>query len=162
MTNISDRIIQIIYTFAYRLLRCVWYVFRPSGYGAYVAVWHDNKILIIRNSYKREYTCPSGAIKRGEDEKSAAVRELYEEVNIQVKPNQLQFAGKFFSTHEFKHDSVTFFEVEFSTAPAIKVDNREVIWAEFMPPLKAVSLNLSPHVRAYLEGRFAQSADNDH
>ena len=153
MTNISDRMIQIIYTLAYRLLRCVWYIFRPSSYGAYVAVWHNNKILIIRNSYKNEYTCPSGSIKRGENEKSAAVRELYEEVNIQVKPNQLQFAGRFFSTHEFKDDSVAFFEIEFHTAPEVKIDNREVIWGEFMPPFRAISLNLSPHVRAYLEGR---------
>ena len=157
-----NRIIQIFYTLAYRLLRCVWYVFRPSSYGAYVAVWYDKKILIIKNSYKDEYTCPSGSIKRGEDEKSAAIRELYEEVNIQVEPDQLQFAGRFFSTHEFKDDTVTFFEIQFSTAPAVKVDNREVIWGEFVPPLKAVSFNLSPHVRAYLEGRFAPIKDNGH
>ena len=153
MTKISNRIIQIIYIFAYRLLRCVWYIFRPSSHGAYVAVWHNNKILIIKNSYKNEYTCPSGSIKRGEDEKSAAVRELHEEVNIQVQPNQLQFAGRFFSTHEFKDDNAIFFEIEFPTAPAIKVDNREVVWGEFMPPFEVISLNLSPHVRAYLEDR---------
>ena len=76
-----------------------------------------------------------------------------EEVNIQLKPNQLQFAGRFFSTHEFKDDSVAFFEIEFPTAPEIKVDNREVVWGEFMPPFEVISLKLSPHVRAYLEDR---------
>ena len=88
------------------------------------------------------------------------MRELHEEVNIQVQANQLQFAGRFFSTHEFKNDSVIFFEIEFPAVPAIRVDNREVVWAEFMLPARVVSLNLSPHVRAYLEGRFAPATKN--
>jgi len=74
----------------------------------------------------------------------------------------LQFAGRFFNTHEFKDDSVIFSEIEFPTAPGVEIDNREVVWGEFMPPSRTTSLNLSPHVRAYLEGRFAPIINNGH
>ena len=154
MPTVFDRVIQLCYKLAYRLLLCIWYLFRPSTKGAYVAVWHGGRILIIKNSYRNLYTCPSGTIKRGEDEKTAALRELHEEVGIRVTKDQLKLAGRFFCTHEFKKDTVAFFEVHFSQRPKVTVDNREVIWGDFLTPEKALALHLSPHLKTYLKSHL--------
>lgn len=153
MANIHDKLFQLLYKVAYRLSLCVWYIFRPSSYGVYISVWHDGKILVIRNSYKTEYTFPSGGIKRGESEEDAAARELLEEVNIQTWPDLLLFVGRFRGSHEFKKDTGTFFEMVCSAPPKIKVDDREVVTAEFLTPTEALGLDLSPFVRAYLRER---------
>ena len=47
------------YIVAYRLLRVWWFFRRPLIRGAFVAVWPDNALLVIRNSYRPEETLSS-------------------------------------------------------------------------------------------------------
>lgn len=150
MKQIVDRTIQLIYIVLFRLMLCWWFISRPHCFSAYVAIRHQDKILIIKNSYKRLYTVPCGSIKKGEDALAGAIRETAEEIGIRLKADQLSLAYQFTIFHEYMHDHVSFFEVEFSEPPTIRIDNREVVWAEFLSATAARQLHLSPVVQRYL------------
>lgn len=153
MRSFADKTIQILYFVLFRIMRCYWFVTRPRYFGAYVAVWHGDQILIIKNSYKSVYTVPCGNINRKETAAAAAVRELSEEVNIRLKPEQIALAAQFTILNEFKQDHISFFEFAFDQIPPVRVDNREVVWARFMTVAEAKRLPLSPVVTEYLSRR---------
>jgi hypothetical protein len=49
-----------------------------------------------------------------------------------------------------RRDMVQIFEVELSTSPKIKIDNREIVEARFVTIEEALSLDLAPHLHDYL------------
>jgi 8-oxo-dGTP pyrophosphatase MutT (NUDIX family) len=134
-------------------MRGYWFIVRPRFFGAYVGVWHADRILIIKNSYKKAYTVPCGKIQRGETAVAAAARELAEEVGIDLKPEQLVLAAQFMILNESKKDHISFFEATFDRPPTFQVDNREVVWAQFLTVAEAKQLPLSPVVLNYLSRR---------
>ena len=79
-----DAAIRTAYRLGYPVFRLWWFVRRPRVRGAYVAVWHDGRLLLIRNSYKTGETVPCGGLRRGESPRAGARRELEEEVGIAV------------------------------------------------------------------------------
>lgn len=138
---------------AIRLLRLVWFFQRPDANGAYVAVWCDGRLLIIRNSYRNGETVPCGAIDRGETPVQAAVRELAEEAGITAATADLHFACEVTVDFDFKVDHAHFFELHLEAEPVVKIDNREVVWAQFIPEGELRERPLLPHVRSYLAAR---------
>jgi 8-oxo-dGTP pyrophosphatase MutT (NUDIX family) len=153
MNNFYNRIAQVFFKLAYRTLLSVWFFTRPTVYGVYIAVWHREQLLIIKNSYKKRLTIPCGRIKRGEDSADAAVRELYEEVGISVKKSRLKHVGKYSARHKFAFDAGNFYEIEMTELPHVRVDSREVVHAQFMPLERVYKLNLNPTVKAWLNNR---------
>jgi len=155
--SIFNGIAQIIYKLAYRCILTLWIFTRPTVYGVYIAVWHQEKLLVIKNSYRKRFTLPCGRIKRGEDKAEAAVRELYEEVNIKLEKEQLTFVGEY--KGQFKHatDIGTFFEITMTEMPPVQVDNREVIWARFLPLHQVNDLPLNPTLETWLKHRLTDS-----
>ena len=145
---------------AYRLLLVGWFVFRPRRRGVFVAVWHDGRLLVIRNSYRDWLALPAGGPKRGESTLDTALRELREEVGIAARPEALHFACELPSRFEFKRDHCSFFELELVERPAFHPDGREVIWADFVTPAEALAARLAPPVRAYLEARLRRLRGN--
>jgi 8-oxo-dGTP diphosphatase len=140
---------------AYRLQLVWWFVARPRITGSYVAVWHGGRILMIRNSYRRLLSLPAGGIKRGEDPVEAAVRELHEEVGIAARPEDLVFAGVILNPSGYAEDHAHFFELRCDVEPAVRVDEREVVWAEFLLPEEAIEQGTARVVRRYLSGDAA-------
>lgn len=126
------RLVRPLLVIAYRLALAYWFVFRPDGYGVYVAVWSNERVLIIKNSYLSEWTFPSGGLKAGESAATAAARELREEVGIAVEPEDLMCSGEFLSLSEFKRDHCTAFEIEYDVEPDFQVDEFEVVDAKFI------------------------------
>jgi 8-oxo-dGTP pyrophosphatase MutT (NUDIX family) len=153
MKKIFNKIAQLFYKLAYRAILLFWFFTRPTVYGVYVAVWHKEKLLVIKNSYKKRITIPCGHVKRGEDKAEAAVRELYEEVSIKLDNDQLDFVGEYKGEFRYATDIGTFFEILMAELPQIQVDNREVVWAQFMPLDQVANLNLNPTVKAWLKNR---------
>ncbi len=135
------------------MLRAYWKVRRPATHGALVAMWHRGEILIVKNSYRRQYTLPGGYVRPSESAQQAAARELEEEVNLRVPPDALELVYSDSKLFENRRDRVSIVELEVEEPPEFQVDNRELVWAGFKPPRAVLDLNIVPHLRAYLESR---------
>jgi len=147
--------VDAIYRLAYRMAYPAWQFylrrFQTRTQGAQVALWDNDQVLLIRNSYRKTYAFPGGYIRNGENTASAASRELREETGISVPTEQLRFsfAWTYTSGKLVGHDDI--FDCQLENRPVIRIDNREVIEARFMTPDTALALPLEKHIRHYLE-----------
>jgi len=139
--------------YAYRLQLAWWFVRRPKISGAYVAVWYEGQVLVIRNSYRRKLSFPAGGLKRRETPVDAAVRELGEEVGIAARSEDLLYHGEILNRSGYAEDHAHFFELFCDEAPTVRVDRREVVSAEFVAPDEALARGVVGAVQIYLEGR---------
>jgi 8-oxo-dGTP pyrophosphatase MutT (NUDIX family) len=148
-----DALWRVAMRLAYRGLLVWWYVRRPRIEGAYVAVWHTGRVLMIRNSYRRRLSLPAGRLERGESPQDAAVRELAEEAGIQVPASRLAYHGEIVNADDYAEDHAHVFELHCEREPAVAVDGREVVWAAFLTPADAIERGVVGVVRRYLESK---------
>lgn len=141
---------RLAYRLAFALMRLWWFLRRPEHRGALVAVWHDGRVLMLRQSYRDTLDFPGGGLLRGEAPAEAACRELGEEVGIAVAPAALRLAREMTAWRDFRRDHVSIFELRLGMRPALRFDHREIVAAEFMAPAAALAGPVSPFVRAYL------------
>jgi 8-oxo-dGTP pyrophosphatase MutT (NUDIX family) len=146
-----------LYRLAFRLLRGFWFIFRPKGRGSLVAIWVQERLLLVQNSYRGGYNLPGGGCRSGEAARAAAVREIGEEVNIRLFPNQLRRCGTIVSHRNFLRDHCTYFEVHLEKVPSIHIDEREVVDAVFAGPQKWSAFPLNYQLCTYLK-RFHKRA----
>ncbi|MCF7984310.1 MAG: NUDIX hydrolase [Thiohalocapsa sp.] len=153
-----DLLIRAVYWVGFRAELAVNFFLRPRACGAYVAVWLDGRLLLIRNSYKDVYTMPAGKIEPGELAIEAARRELREEVGIETPTDALQPSFETLNLSECKRDLVRVFDLRLQHLPHICLDGREVVWAGFRDPQSALQLPLHPAVAAYVRAHGASAA----
>lgn len=153
-----NALIRVVYRLAHWGLRLLWFIRRPETTGALVAVWCRGRVLLVKNSYRSQLTLPGGYVKAREDRRTTAARELREEVGIQVQPKRLVHA--YHGTHLFEHrkDTLDIYELEVDEEPKVRVDDREVVAAEFHSPDEALSLSIVPHLEEYLSRRVGRTA----
>ena len=151
MRGLLDRLWRSALRVAYRLQLAWWYLRRPTIHGSYVAVWHGERVLVIQNSYRKRLSFPAGGRARGETLLEAARRELREEVGIAAPLEELAYYGEFVHHTSHAEDHGHVFELHCASAPEVRVDRREVIWAEFMAPDEALARGVVGVVRLYLE-----------
>lgn len=156
LTALASRAWHAAYRLAYWGLRVYWWLFFVRTAGVYVAVWVGDEVLLIRNSYRGFQSLPGGGVARGEDRASAAARELAEEVGISVEPGSLGFAGTYTAVVHHQTDDASVFELAFESPPDVKLDGREVVWAGLCDLETALTRNLAPVVRLYLESRRSE------
>ncbi|MGH7635681.1 MAG: NUDIX hydrolase [Gemmatimonadaceae bacterium] len=149
--TVLDRGYQLAYRCAYQLMRTYWHVRKPETHGALIALWNDEQVLLVRNSYVKYYSAPGGYVRKTEASRDAAIRELKEEVRLSVRPEELSLVLDVTHDWEGKRDHVEIFEVDVPSRPAIQIDNREVIAATWMSSEQALSLNLFPPLRQAIE-----------
>lgn len=152
-----DACFRIAYRVAYQLMRIYWRVTHAKTHGALVAMWHDDQVLLARNSYVNYYCLPGGYLKPGETAIDAALRELSEELGLKIYANELTLGHE--ETHEWagKTDHVVIFDLDVQLRPPIRVDNREVVSANFYTAEAALELELFPPLRRHLQKRLALS-----
>lgn len=148
--KLVDFIYRVLYAIAYRAFWIYCYLFKPNRRGVYVAVWWDNRVLLVENSYRTQISLPCGGVGAGEEPVEAGRRELFEEVGISVKATQLQPFEQVLVLHDHMHDQVYAFEVTLKAPPNILIDNREVIGARFQEVSDALKMNLTPVSRVLL------------
>ena len=149
-----DRCWRVAYWIGFRLLRLWWRIRRPDHHGAVVAIWLDGRILMVRQSYRANLSWPGGGIRRGEDPRDAARRELAEELGLMVGSADLALVRKMIGDWDFCHDHVRVFELHLQAEPRFRIDNREVVAAWFIEPRALLAKpGVSPVIRAYLEDR---------
>lgn len=120
--------------------------------GALVAVWKGEKILLVRKSYRKKWSVPGGQLKKGETWRQAAVRETFEEVGVHLPVEELVFL-KEVPGELGPRDRAHLFEVEIDGAIDLKIDRREIIFADFVAPEAALQEDLAEDVKRYLEER---------
>jgi 8-oxo-dGTP pyrophosphatase MutT (NUDIX family) len=150
MKKLPDILVRLLLKVAYFASIIFCFVFRPATKSAIIAVWLKNKVLIIKNSYYHKYVIAGGYINIGENPVEAAVREVKEEIGIIADPNQLKKVCVIKETFNYKRETINCFELILNGPPHIQLDHREVVWAEFLSLHKALKLNLSSPVRAFL------------
>ena len=149
-----DAMLRMAYRVAYQGARVYWRIFKPDNHGALVAMWREGKILLVKNSYVKYYSLPGGNVRVGESAVEAAIRELQEEIGLQVELSQLTVALD--RTHEWqgRSDHVVIFQLELDEEPKIQVDHREVVSAEWLLPEQALARDLFPPLRQVIEDRM--------
>jgi ADP-ribose pyrophosphatase YjhB (NUDIX family) len=152
-----DRAYQVAFKVAHRLLRLYWGIRRPHKGGTLVAIWNGGEILIVKNTYRKQHTLPGGYPHAGETPSQTGTRELAEECDIRVSPDQVHEVYRGEHLFEGRHDDVTIVEVEVPARPSIRVDHREVAYARFAPPDEVLRLLIVPHLREYLMQRAART-----
>ena len=108
---IADALGRLAYRSAYLGARTWWFVRRPKTSSALVALWHEkNHLLVVRSSYRPHYLLPGGFIRRGESALTGALRELREELAVNLGPDRLTAAWTGTLPFEHRQDTITVFE----------------------------------------------------
>ncbi len=139
----------------YRLIR------RPHTHGALVAIWVNNKVLMVQTSYRKGYGLPGGGLQPGERAREAAVRELNEELGLAIESSWLQEPWTITEQQRGGRNTVTIFALPWeqvacapetrTTRPAFTIDQLEIISTAWMSPDEALKQHLPGHLRQYLE-----------
>ena len=121
----------------YPLLRLVylaylgWLILKGHRWeSAAVAVRHDGKVLKVRHSYRRGWSLPGGAVRRGEDPRVAACREVREEVGLTIRPDDLTPV----TAERLGDRRYHLYESRLAERPQIKVNSWEIVEARFFDP----------------------------
>lgn len=148
-----DRPIQCFYQCIYPLVLLAWRLTSGASHGVQVAFWVDNRVLLVRNSYRKGYSFPGGDVKKRERPIDAACRELAEETGIMVFPDRLRRTMDVRTRNHGLTCLVEIFECKVKGLPNIRIDNREVVEALFLRSDDALGLCLLDSTRKYLLDR---------
>jgi 8-oxo-dGTP pyrophosphatase MutT (NUDIX family) len=154
-----DRAYRAAYWLAFRVMRAWWFVARPHHRGALVAVWVEDRVLVLRQSYRVHLNLPGGGLGHGETPEFAARRELREEVGLELPPDALRVAWEGESFWDWRRDYVTIFEAHLDAVPDLMPDGREVIEARLIHPLAVLAGPQAPFVEKYLLQRLGQARE---
>jgi len=158
--RLPDRPFQLGYLWAHRARRIWWRLTGRSSDGALVALWSENQVLIIRESYREQWSLPGGGIRVGEKPIAAAIREVEEEVGVTLASDALRYLSEFERTFQNVAHRVHVFETRIAPRPRVHIDNREIIRAEWCTREAALEMNLVPLLRMYLEGQIKPLSDS--
>lgn len=139
------------YRLAYQGMKLYWRVLKPQTRGTAVAVWHEGRLLFVRNSYRRGLSLPGGGVSRGENPREAARRELAEEVGIHCELEELEEMFCLDWQVDAKRDQLTLFELRREHACEIQIDNREIVAAIWLGIEEARRQPIGRVARRYLQ-----------
>ena len=132
----------------FRVARAWWHLRRPRHEGALVAIYVGRALLLVKSSYRTEWSFPGGSIQPGETPDVAAQREMEEEIGL--SPYPLLPAGSASGIWDGRRDRVHFFELHLDRLPELRLDNREIIAAHLASPDELHGIALTGAVAAYL------------
>ncbi len=152
---------KLILTIGYRIFKIVrapikwyWKRFNIKTSGVRIMIIHKNQLVLVRHWYNSLWVMPGGGIKKHETPERAAVREIKEELGIDIK--QLDYKlGTYSNTKEGKNDTVHCFVVELDSKPVFKkrfnIEVSDIIWASIdtlpQDTSKATIARIQEHLR---------------
>jgi 8-oxo-dGTP pyrophosphatase MutT (NUDIX family) len=126
-------------------------VARPHTHGALVAIWWGERFLLVQSSYRRSLSLPGGGLEAGETALQAAVRELAEELDLVVVPEQLGEPWTITERSKRGRNTVTILALPVVDQPAIGIDNLEIVGVQWVTREEALALEITSHLREYLQ-----------
>lgn len=93
-----------MYKFLNTFRKIYWFIFRPKTFGVKALILKNDKILVVNHSYENLLMLPGGKINNNEKPEDAIVREIKEELSIDICDPKL--FGTYKSTSEYKKDTV--------------------------------------------------------
>ena len=108
-----------------------------------VVVSYADAVLMMFDSWRKQWELPGGMRETGETARQAAVRELREETGLDVA--DLTFAGvaEFGHTRPKRRELLAVYQVQLEAAPRLTV-NDEALGFRWWPPSEPVGDNMSP------------------
>ncbi len=107
--------------------------------------WKDKILLVKRSPSKPQgntWGLPAGKVEKGEDPRSAAVREVYEEVGIRMDSNELKEVGKLYIRLESIDYIFYTFHNRLEKAPRIRLETEAHLEARWVTVDEALKLPL--------------------
>ena len=145
MARVRDPLLRTVFRVGYRVLRVWWWLRRPTKRGVKCLLTRGDEILLVRHTYgrRRDWELPGGGVKRREEPRDAARRELREELDLDV--GELAPLGELFARIDGKNDRVWCFAAEIGDRP-IERDRAEIAeWRWF--PRAELPERLAKYVR---------------
>jgi mutator protein MutT len=112
-----------------------------SNYQIYKAagiIIRDKKLLVERSEGKEFFISPGGSIEKGETPQQALVRELEEEFDIDVKPEDFKVFGTFYADaagqEHLKMRMDVFIVESWQGEPTPSSEVEEIAWITSKPP----------------------------
>ena len=103
--------------------------------SACIAIRSNKQVLMVKASYKDHWTFPSGVVDANESPKSAAIRETYEEVGLNIDNNECQLLAVIYTaSSDGDRDRFNFAFVtdKFNKSATLSVPNDEIEKAEWV------------------------------
>jgi len=146
-----------VFRVGFPLARMWWRLSGTRHEGALVAVYVGPALLLLRSSYRTAWNFPGGTVRAGETPEKAAQRELAEEVGIAAPA--LRPVSGVCGLWDGRRDHVHLFELQLDRMPTLRLDNREIVAARFIPVEQTRDLAVTAPVAAYLDRvHFASGA----
>ena len=146
-----------LYSYLYKLAYAAWKVFRryciSETHGAQVIVRKQNKVLLVRASYRETLCFPGGYIKSNEEPIQAAKRELEEETGLMILETQFKFCKQISHRCDNTLCKDSLFEVVLDESLDLSpsVDGKEIISAAFYDIDMFDNLKLDRNVSSYFK-----------
>ena len=137
-----DRAYRVAYRLAYPIMRRWWRLLKRHQ-GVVVAVWLDDTVLAVRHSYKNPgLSLVYGGVRRREDPRLAAARELQEEAGVTIDRDALRLVTVTPTMH--------LYEARVAEKPELVIDRREIVEACFVHPGELLEMRYRNRVGEYL------------
>lgn len=136
-------------TFAYWILWPVWIVyFRLVPDRSRVLIVADGKLLVLTGWLgDRSWGLPGGGAKKGEPVIQSAMRELYEEIGIQVAAKTLQPLGHYLHNRFGIVYRAHFFLLKLDAVPPIKHQLHEIAASRWVTKVDLEELRINDDAR---------------
>lgn len=164
MRSKLKKLIRTCGAIAYKIIRTpfkwYWKLFKIKTRGVRVLLVHRDKIILVRHWYNSLWVMPGGGIKKYETPEQAAIREIKEEVGIDIK--QLDYLlGIYSNTREGKNDEVHCFVVELDSLIEIprrkfNIEISDVIWSSLSNLPSNISRATKDRIQEYVNSQISK------
>lgn len=103
-----DTLKWLVYKTTHPIVLLYWKIAKPVTYGARAILACDDEILLVRNLNAKHWSLPGGRIDKGETPEECVIREIREEVTIEIPAMDFQL-GEYISNQEGKRDTIYIF-----------------------------------------------------